>query len=124
MDPAKPPLPTPMNLPFQFWMGSQSSMLIKESDVGVSVTCTRQCAGMFAGGGPAGAGVPPRPVGRAGGGPSGAATALVTLASANVRLARLSHGVEAAMARVRSAPAIMLASLRKSLSDPDRSRRR
>src|SRR5437867_3894205 len=37
MEPAKPPLPTPMNFPFQFWTGSHSSMLIRESDVGFSV---------------------------------------------------------------------------------------
>ena len=35
MEPANPPFPTPMNFPFQFWVGSQSSILIRESDVGL-----------------------------------------------------------------------------------------
>jgi hypothetical protein len=67
-------------------------MLIKESDVGFSVNCTRQCAGMFAGGALFAGGAPPR----AGGGPSGTITALVIVASASLRLARFSQGVAAA----------------------------
>src|SRR5262245_51753494 len=99
-----------MNLPFQFWSGSHISMLIRESDVGFSVSRTRQCAGMFAGGGrgraggggaapragPAAAVPGPAPRGgapRAGGGPSGTTAALVIVASVSFRLATLSQGV-------------------------------
>src|SRR5215467_5841261 len=46
MCPAKPPLPTPLNLPFQSCAGSQISSLISESDVGASVAVTRQKAGV------------------------------------------------------------------------------
>src|SRR6266581_509344 len=53
---------------------------------------------------------PPPPAPRAGGGPSGTTTALVMVASVNVRLARLSHGVAATAARSRNALPIMVAS--------------
>src|SRR5687768_5171430 len=39
------PLPTPTNLPFQPFAGSQTSTLMSESLVGVSVACTRQNSG-------------------------------------------------------------------------------
>src|SRR5262245_51464636 len=113
MDPANPPLPTPMNLPFQFWIGSQSSMLISESDDGLSTICTRQWAGMLAGDAlpgvarPAAPRAPGAPGPRAGGGPSGTIAAVTMAASANLRVARLSQGV-AAVARTRSAPPIMV----------------
>src|SRR5580700_11100332 len=43
--PLKAPLPTAWNLPFQPDAGSQTSILISESLVGVSVAATRQNAG-------------------------------------------------------------------------------
>ena len=58
---------------------------------------------------------PRAPAPRAGGGPSGTTTALVMVASANVRLARLSHGVAATAARSRNALAIMVAPSSKSV---------
>ena len=42
VDPANPPFPTPMNFPFQFWAGSQSSILIRESEEGLRSRRTRQ----------------------------------------------------------------------------------
>ena len=43
--PRKPPPPIPKNLPFHHVSGSQTSILMGESDVGVSVAVTRQKAG-------------------------------------------------------------------------------
>src|SRR5262252_6269615 len=63
MDPPKPPFPTAMNRPFHVVVvGSQSSALIFESEVGVSRSRTRQYSG--SGGGPGGGGPigAPRPV--------------------------------------------------------------
>src|SRR6516162_4153471 len=54
MDPPKPPFPTAMNRPFHVVVGSQSSALIFESEVGVSRSRTRQYSG--SGGGPGGGG--------------------------------------------------------------------
>src|SRR4030043_839345 len=45
MLPAHTPLPMPTSLPFQFSAGIQTSILISESGVGVSVAVTRQKAG-------------------------------------------------------------------------------
>src|SRR4030042_4468129 len=45
MLPAHTPLPMPTSLPFQFSAGIQTSILISESGVGVSVGVTRQKAG-------------------------------------------------------------------------------
>src|ERR1019366_6416420 len=45
MEPAKPPLPTPWNLPFQLETGIQTSNWISESDDGVMTPATRQKAG-------------------------------------------------------------------------------
>src|SRR5215471_6232060 len=45
MMPWNPPPPVPRNRPFQLVSGSQASILIRESDVGVSVAVTRQNAG-------------------------------------------------------------------------------
>src|SRR4249919_2135742 len=42
MTPAQPPLPTAWNLPFHPLAGSQTSVLMSESLVGVSVAATRQ----------------------------------------------------------------------------------
>src|SRR4026207_1391424 len=45
MVPAHPPLPTAWNLPFHATAGSQTSILMSESEEGVSVAATRQKAG-------------------------------------------------------------------------------
>jgi len=45
MFPAHPPLPTARNLPFQFCVGSHSSIPMCESDDGSSVATTRQNSG-------------------------------------------------------------------------------
>src|SRR5688572_2922907 len=130
MDPANPPLPTPMNLPFHASAGgSHNSMLISESDEGVSTSCTRQCAGIrAAAGGGAGAGAGalaaprappvaagPRPPPRAGAGPSGTICALEIVALSSLRLTRLSHGVVAAAAlrNIRAMLAIISILLRR-----------
>src|SRR6478609_7236366 len=43
--PANPPLPRPCSLPFQPAAGSQTSILMSESDVGFACATTRQNAG-------------------------------------------------------------------------------
>src|SRR5215510_8219082 len=48
IEPAHPPFPTASNLPFQPAAGNQTSILMSESLVGVSVAVTRQNAGSFA----------------------------------------------------------------------------
>src|SRR5262245_11779690 len=45
MFPAQPPLPTAWNFPFHPTAGSQTSILMSESDDGASVAATRQNAG-------------------------------------------------------------------------------
>jgi hypothetical protein len=45
MIPWKPPPPVPRNLPFHLLSGSQTSILMLESEVGVSVAATRQQGG-------------------------------------------------------------------------------
>src|ERR1700738_2870909 len=45
MIPWNPPPPVPRNRPFHVVSGSHTSILIEESDVGVSVAVTRQNAG-------------------------------------------------------------------------------
>src|SRR3954467_8185744 len=68
IDPANPPLPTPLNLPFHLSPGgSHISILIIESDDGLRSSWTRQCAGMMAGAG----GGPPARGGFGGGGEGG-----------------------------------------------------
>ena len=47
-EPAQPPLPTAWNLPFQSAAGSQTSTLMSESLVGLSVAATRQNSGRLA----------------------------------------------------------------------------
>src|SRR5918992_2916985 len=47
MVPAQPPLPTAWNLPFHASVGSQTSILMSESEEGVSVAATRQKAGKW-----------------------------------------------------------------------------
>src|SRR5690606_33825513 len=48
IDPPQAPFPTCRNLPFQSAMGSQTSDLISESEVGAIVISTRQKAGRAA----------------------------------------------------------------------------
>src|SRR6188768_3688405 len=55
MVPFQPPLPTACSLPFQPAIGSQTSILMSDSLVGVSVAATRQNAGRSA------SAAPPRP---------------------------------------------------------------
>src|SRR6267378_575624 len=88
MMPWKPPPPVPRNLLFHVVLGSQTSILIAESLIGVSVAVTRQKAG--------------RPVSVVGG-VVGATKVPVSLSCADVmvvwvscRPARLVHGVAAA----------------------------
>src|SRR5689334_22492752 len=98
------PWPTATNLPFQPVAGSQTSTLMSESLVGVSVACTRQNAGMSLydpaptpGGAPGEAGCWKAP--------AGTSVAEVTLPS-SLRLARLAQSLaEAGMASVRAATA-------------------
>src|SRR6266576_6339272 len=47
MVPAQPPLPTAWNFPFQSTAGIQTSILMSESDEGVSVAATRQKVGSW-----------------------------------------------------------------------------
>src|SRR5437762_3932950 len=47
MVPAQPPLPTAWNFPFQSAAGIQTSILMSESDEGVSVAATRQKVGCW-----------------------------------------------------------------------------
>src|SRR5579883_2255239 len=79
MLPAKPPLPTPCSRLFQLSAGSQTSILISESALGVAVICTRQKAGrdLKMGSGPS-----PSKWGSGGGvkAPAGIAAAEVTFA--------------------------------------------
>src|SRR4051812_48164186 len=110
-------------------------MLIRESDVGLRIACTRQWAGMFATGAPLRAGAcpagvaaapaaprapPPRapapaPPPRAGGGPSGTTTALVIVVLGSCRLLRLSQGAaDTAAPRSTKAIAVMVASSSKN----------
>src|SRR5689334_22527862 len=106
MDPAKPPFPIIMNLPFQFSAGSQSSAPIFESDDGLSVRTTRQWRGnagvaaVAAGAAPRpaaprpAAGAPPRPSAPGGtNGPACTNSALTIVACGVESDLRLSHGV-------------------------------
>src|SRR5580698_11192176 len=87
MDPAKPPLPAPRNLPFHLsGGGSQSSILISESSVGLRSICTRQCADSIGGGGAPG-------VVDASPGPAATRRASVTTAWSRCNAERLSHDV-------------------------------
>src|SRR5687767_13488243 len=86
MLPAHPPLPTPRNLPFQPSLGIQTSILMSESRVGVSVAATRQKAGSFAAAG----GTLPLAVGGENW-PAPTTTACVTATFDSFSAARLSH---------------------------------
>src|SRR2546430_9451270 len=85
MLPPKPPLPTAWNLPFHAWAGSQTSILMSESDEGVSVAATRQKAGNWLNCGTAG------PVPARVNPPAGTVWAKVIEVFGSVRDDRLSH---------------------------------
>src|SRR5262247_3127508 len=110
MVPAQPPLPTAWYLPFHPALGSQTSILMSESDEGVSVAATRQYAGSISGGAPAGApprpaaGIvaassarpAPRPAGDGGtNGPAGTTVASVIATFGSFSAVRFAHGVAA-----------------------------
>src|ERR1700689_1804608 len=54
MVPARPPLPTPWNFPFQFATGNHTSKWITDTAVGFRIPCTSQNAGRFSMGRPCG----------------------------------------------------------------------
>ncbi len=47
IDPAKPPFPTPLNVPFQIEAGIHTSIPMSKSLVGVNVAAMRQNAGIL-----------------------------------------------------------------------------
>src|SRR5258708_2896444 len=95
-----PPVPFPWKLPFQPAAGIQTSILMSESLVGLSVAVTRQNAGRFLNG----AVGSPRPPPPAGGVKAPAATvaAEVIVVFGNDREARLSHDAADAVIRLNS----------------------
>src|SRR5882762_4420298 len=86
--PAKPPPPTPLNLPFQFCSGSQVSKPICESAVGRITPTTRQYGGS---------------------GPPVTGAASVSVVSGRCRLARLAHAAGSAAAAWVATPEISAA---------------
>src|SRR5262252_4479554 len=90
--PAQPPLPTARNLPFQFFVGSQSSTLMFESEVGLSTIVTLQCSGIGRGGGAFAGGGGPAPAGGVKM-PSATVVAAVMLARSSLTPASCSHGM-------------------------------
>src|SRR5262245_28616333 len=90
--PAHPPLPTASNFPFQPDCGNHSSILMSESELGVSVAVTGQNAGRVAN---APAPLPlPAPAGGTNA-PAATTAAEVTFAFVSFMPARDSHGVAA-----------------------------
>src|SRR5262249_27476354 len=89
MTPAQPPLPTAWNLPFQPFAGSHTSILISQSDEGLSVAATPQKSGRAL------EGVPPLPPVCLSPGREnwlgGTSFAIVTLVSFNASVDTLSH---------------------------------
>src|SRR5215471_4283868 len=101
MTPAQPPPPTNSNLPFQF-SGSQTSILISESELGFNVAATRQRFGTRIS---VVGGVRRRPLGGGGGGagggvktPAGTDSAIVTVVLGSEMDFRFAQGVGAASA--------------------------
>src|SRR5581483_2333168 len=105
MIPWNPPPPVPRNLPFHFVSGSQTSIWMLESEVGVRVAVTRQKAG--------------RPVIWVGpGGPKTPAVlsvAVVIIVSGRLNDRRLVHGVATAgvLAVATKANRLMAAPMRR-----------
>src|SRR5262245_17360476 len=96
MTPWKPPPPVPRKRPFQIVLGSQTSILMAESLIGVSVAVTRQNGGSpVSGAPPGGTNVP-----------VSLSAADVMVACCSGRLARLVQGVAAAGAAPNAATAI------------------
>src|SRR5262245_998656 len=109
MVPAQPPLPTAWNLPFHARAGSQTSILMSESEEGLSVAATRQNAGNWlnccAAAGPVPGRLNP---------PAGAIWAKVIEVFGSARDAKLSHDAAALSA----CPSIMSISARRTTHDP------
>src|SRR5690349_5582487 len=125
--PAHPPPPTAWYLPFHPEAGSQTSALMSESLVGVSVARTRQNAGTFANGfaaAPRPAPLAPAPASspRAGAGgakaPAATGSAPSILACGSAIDARFSQAVDAAAIGAAAAPAADAGSCR--IADPAR----
>src|SRR5919198_5184914 len=108
MVPAQPPLPTAWNLPFHAWAGSQTSILMSESEEGVSVAATRQKAGNLLNCGTAG------PVSGRLNPPAGTIWAKVIEVFGSAKDDKLSHDAAASSAR----PSIMSISARRTAHDP------
>src|SRR6266545_4193662 len=108
MAPAQPPLPTPWNFPFHAGAGSQTSILMSESDEGISVAATRQKAGRrlncCTAAGPISGSVNP---------PAGTIWARVIEVFGSTRDDKLSHDAAAAL---RACPYIITA--RRTAHDP------
>src|SRR5262249_12586900 len=97
MEPAHPPLPMPMNLPFHPEIGIQSSMWISETGDGFSVAATRQHCRRFRM--PPGGGGPPARSPAAGGTtPPLTVCAMVIVVPGSLVAVRLSHVCGDAMA--------------------------
>src|SRR5215468_832860 len=88
-----PPLPTASNFVFQAEAGSQTSILMSESEVGLIVAATRQNAGRSRYATACGGPFKPRPAGPAGGANVPAATgcASVIVVSWSFRLPKVSQ---------------------------------
>src|SRR5579862_4802795 len=82
MEPAKPPLPRPWNLPFQPAAGSQTSNWMLESGAGLMTPATRQKAGRL------GRGLPPGGVKL----PAETSSAVLMVVAGRLSLARASQG--------------------------------
>src|SRR5438552_5829857 len=106
MVPAQPPLPTAWNLPFHAWAGSQTSILMSESDEGVSVAATRQKVGSWLNCGTAG------PVSGRVNAPAATVLAKVIEVFGSARDDKLSHDDAA----LRACPCVV--SARRSAHDP------
>src|SRR5688572_25537146 len=109
MVPAQPPLPTAWNLPFHATAGSQTSILMSESEEGVSVAATRQKAGNWLNCCTAAGPVPGRlnP-------PAGTISAKVIEVFGSPRDDKLSHDA----APLSACPSIMSISARRTAHDP------
>src|SRR5215510_1130495 len=108
MVPAQPPLPTAWNLPFHAEAGSQTSILMSESEEGLSVAATRQNAGNWlncCAAGPVPGGLNP---------PAGTICAKVIEVFGSARDDNLSHDAAALSACL----SIMSISARRTAHDP------
>src|SRR5688572_23079152 len=99
MLPFHPPLPTACSFPFQPAIGSQTSILMSDSFVGVSVAATRQNAGRSA------SAAPPRPP-VCFSSPAATDTADVIVPLVSFAEDRLSHVAASAVLTARNSPAV------------------